>query len=189
MRTITTGKVTPIGQEFNQKGADKSRHAERTALLEQKINQAEALVNTLEACTKQLKTVQSCCDYPESCVPKTDPELSAAAQAYEAALGTNPLPTTKKRAVAEEPAIVEEHTAAEGAVATGVSEVEEVVAMAKELEIEERATAEEYKGEEPATVEDQSPPRKWHLDIVILLLWNLGIQLRERRRRQPCQAL
>jgi hypothetical protein len=51
------------------------------------------------------------------------------AMADEAALWANLPLATKKIAGAEEPATVEEHTAAEGAVATEVCEVEEEVAM------------------------------------------------------------
>ncbi|ELR04998.1 hypothetical protein GMDG_01569 [Pseudogymnoascus destructans 20631-21] len=77
----------------------------------------EAHIKQVEAHIKQLEAAQSDFDFPEIRVPKTHQELSAATQAYEAALWTNPSLATKKRAFAEEPATVEEHTAAEGAVA------------------------------------------------------------------------
>ncbi|KFZ06411.1 hypothetical protein V501_07434 [Pseudogymnoascus sp. VKM F-4519 (FW-2642)] len=122
LRRATKDKIDLLEQEINQSVAYDSRHAERTALSQQKVDQMEARI-------KQLEAVQPGCDYPETCVLKPHPGLSAADQAYEAALWANLPLATKKTAVAEEPATVEEHTAAEGAVAKEVSEVEEVVAM------------------------------------------------------------
>lgn len=49
-------------------------------------------------------------------------------------------------------------------------------AVTKPVPVKE-PVATENEGEEPATVEDQSLPRKWYLDAVMLLLWNSDIEI------------